>query len=263
MMAPSETLSLPPVVAGPPITISASTYVQYLRCPEQAAARIRGIFPEDTRASFKGGLAHRVFARHLERGEIAATDLDQVCREEIGQAMNQKLAALRMRPPELWGVIREVGELYERFKRFPADGFAGAEVQIEAQPWHGVTLRGVVDAIFDDGGEVRLVDWKTGWIGEAAHQMDFYALLWWLDRSEVPVRIEAVSVQTGEQVASAPVLDDVARTLVAVAGIVSTVRSSFSAGDPLDRNAGPWCRFCPVVGQCPEGAAAAAIGSAS
>lgn len=54
----------------------------------------RGVYPDESRQSFRGGLAHRVLARHLTRGPIPPDRLEQACREEIGAAMNPKLANL-------------------------------------------------------------------------------------------------------------------------------------------------------------------------
>ena len=49
--------------------------------------RLRGIYPEESKAAFKGVLAHRVFARHLSGGLISNEDFDRVCKEEIGAAL--------------------------------------------------------------------------------------------------------------------------------------------------------------------------------
>lgn len=257
-----DSFVLPPVVPGVRVMVSASTYVQYMRCPEQAGARLRGIFPEDSVASFRGVLAHRIFARHLERGEVPASDFTQACKEEIGAGLNPKMVSLGLRPGQVTSVINEVQDIYKRFTKLGTTGFSAAEVRIDVEPWDDVGLRGVIDATFIDETVVRLVDWKTGALGDAGHQMDFYALLWWLDRDALPDRIEAVSVKTGEQVASVPTLDDVHATAARVAQLVTSYRTA-ETGDPeMERFAGPWCCFCPVLAACPEGASAVAIASA-
>jgi hypothetical protein len=233
-----------------------------MRCPDQAGARLRGIFPEDTVAAFRGVLAHRIFARHLSEGEVTADDFSQVCRAEIGVALNPKLVSLGLRPSELTCIINEVRDLYVQFKKISITGFTAAEVRIDAEAWDQVGLRGVIDAIFVDHGSVRLMDWKTGSLGDAGHQMDFYALLWWVEHGELPGRIEAVSVRTGEQVASAPTLDAVHATAGRVAELVSSFRAAEADASAMSRSGGPWCRFCPVVAECPEGASAMAIARA-
>lgn len=252
-------LAFPPVHPGEPVTVSASLYVTFLRCPEQAAGRLRGEYPPESRPSFVGGLAHRIFARHLSGGPIPDGGLAAACREEIGAAMNPKMAALGLRPSELGRVIDEVGDLYRRFKTLAVEGFSGAEVPLSVEPVPDVTLRGTVDAVFDEGGRgMRLVDWKTGSLGDPEHQLGFYALLWALERGEVPGALEAVSVASGERFESVPSRADVEATAGRVAGTIDRLRASWE-GDELERVAGPWCRWCPLLESCEEGRAATAL----
>jgi hypothetical protein len=247
-------LRFPAVRPGDPIVVSATLYTTFLQCPEQAAGRLRGEFGPETRRSFVGGLAHRIFARHLTGGPIE--EMSAACREEIGSGMNVKLRALGLRPSELSRVVEEVGALYERFCRLGTDGFVGAEVSLEAEPAADVTLRGRIDAVFDDDGGVRLVDWKTGSLGDPGAQLDYYALLWALDRGDIPGRLEAVSVATGERHEAVPGRSDLDATAGAVAGVIDRLRASWG-GDALERRAGPWCSWCPLLESCAEGRAAA------
>lgn len=248
------------VGAGEPLAISATMYLTFLRCPDQALARLRGLYPPESRSSFRGGLAHRVFARHLRDGPIAAADVEQACREEIGQALNPKVVDLNLRPSELRRVISEVGDLYHRFKRFPVEGFDAAEVFIECEPSQGLTLRGAIDAVFVDSDiGTRLMDWKTGQIGRADEQLSFYGLLWFLDRDELPGRVEAVSVASGERHEATPSLETVAATARDVARVASLLRTALADGVRLERRAGAWCRYCPILDGCPEGGAAVSV----
>ncbi len=250
-------LEFPPVSAGEDMVVSATTYAAYRRCPESAAARLRGEFGEDSPRSFVGGLGHRVFARHLREGPIPDDGFDQACREEIGAGMNVKMASLGVRPSQLAGFIREVGDLYARFKTLGFEGFRAAEVALEVTPAPGLVLRGAVDAVFDDDGGVRLVDWKTGGIpDDAGHQLGFYALLWALERGELARRVEAVSVGTGQRAEAPTGLEEVSATAGEVAAMVGALRAAWSTGGDPDRTAGPWCRYCPVQAACPEGQAA-------
>ncbi len=243
-------------MGGEPVVVSASTYVTYRTCPEQAVARLRGHYPGDTRAGFRGGLAHRVFARHLADGPIDDARFESVCREEIGQALNPSMARIGLRPSELRGLITEVGELYERFKRMPATGFRNAEVALEVEPSPGVALKGTVDAVFESDGSIRLVDWKTGLLGAARHQLMFYAALWALERGELPATVEAISVATGERLERTPTHAEATDCLDLVADFVSRARESLASNASLARIAGPWCRYCPVLDGCEEGSAA-------
>lgn len=249
-------IDFPPVEAGEDIEVSATSFVAYGQCPEQANARYRGEYGPPSRRSFIGSLSHRVFARHLRDGEVK--DLAAACREEIGNShLNLQMNELGVgRPSVLAGIISEVGELYARFRTMPADGFAGAEVELRSAPAEGVILKGKVDAVFVEGAGHRLTDWKTGEVGDAEIQLGFYALLWALDRSRLPLAVEAVSVGTGERYRAVPELSDVEATAGAVAAMVSELRRMWATGADTPRQAGPWCRFCPMLDRCDEGRAA-------
>lgn len=250
----------PPVPTGEPLAVSATLYMTYSRCPDQALSRLRGIYPQESKASFKGGLAHRIFARHLNTGDIDAGDFGRVCKEEIGSGMNAQLGSVGLRPSQLAAVINEVGDLYDRFKALSSQGFRVAEVFVEVEPAADLKLRGSIDAVFDDADGVRLVDWKTGGLYETEQQLSFYSMLWALDRDELPKRVEAVSIASGERLASVPALTEVVATAQAVAGMVSEVRSAFAEQrSQLERTAGPWCRFCPQLESCSEGSAAVKV----
>jgi hypothetical protein len=258
-MALDPPLEFPEVCAGDPIVLSATTYLAFRQCPEQASGRLRGMYPAESRASFLGGLAHRVFARHLREGPIGDAELASVCREEIGASMNPKMNALGLKPSALQQVIEEVGSLYERFRRLGMEGFAGAEMFLEVEPSVDVKLLGSVDAVFEEGAGVRLVDWKTGSLGDPLPQLGFYALLWALERGELPSRVEAVSVGTGERIEDVPSRESLETVARQAADAVDALRSSWESDTALPRTAGPWCRWCPLLDECEEGRSAASI----
>jgi len=262
-------IRFPDITPGERIAVSATLYVTFRSCPQQALGRLRGEYPADSIASFKGSLAHRVFARHLVSGPIPDQDVQQVCREEIGAReghLNMKLAPLELnRPSKLAPVVAEVGDLYSRFKRLPTDGFRAAEVSLEADVGGNAVLRGRVDAIFDEpSGASVIIDWKTGaWLDDSEPQLEFYALLWGLDSGALPSRAEAVSVQTGERMGIEPTIeraDEVAREIVSM---IETLRDAFESGGDIERRAGPHCRWCPLLDRCSEGTTAVEILGAS
>jgi hypothetical protein len=87
----------------------------------------------------------------------------------------------------------------------------------------------------------------------------FYSLLWALDRAEIPAYVEAVSVQTGERYRTVPSADDVRRVASDVGRLVDEMRRAWSDGATLARDGGPWCRFCPLLDDCPEGQSTEAL----
>lgn len=254
-------VTFPRVIPGDEVRISATTYVTWKKCPDSANARLQGIYGPESRASFLGNLAHRIFSRHLTSGLIAEGDFDAVCKEEIGSSgLNFKMGELGLKPSSLSRVIEEVRELYQRFVRLPEEGFEGSEVAIEYRAEGDVVLVGKLDAVFrEDLGGHRLVDWKTGEVSDADDQLFFYSLLWALDRGELPASVEAISVKTGERYDTVPSSADVQRVSDEVGELVDEVRTAWSDGTPLRRTGGPWCRYCPILEDCPEGQATAAL----
>jgi hypothetical protein len=262
-MAPFN-FEFPPVPAGEPLKVSATSYLAFQQCPAQAQARYRGQYPSESRASFTGALAHRIIARHLTSGPIA--DVPAASREEIGTALNHKMAGAGIhRPSDLEGVIAAVGDLYARFRRFPDEGFEAAEVELAAEPAIGVTLVGKIDAIYRDDQMDPLApgpilrDWKTGALGEPLSQLLFYALLWALASQQMVSAVEAVSLLTGERLRHKPSAIDLTRVAVGVAELVTAFRTVWTDGAELERRGGPWCRYCPLLSDCPEGQSAGAI----
>jgi putative RecB family exonuclease len=251
-----------PGIEPAPIVVSATLYRTFLTCPQQALGRLQGTYPAETVPGLRGQLAHRIFARHLAGGVIREADFSRACRQEIGTGLNPKLAALGIsKPSQLGPIIAEVGDLYARFRRISTEGFRAAEVSLEVEMAPGVVLRGVIDAIFDDPDVgTRIVDWKTGpSLGEAVAQLEFYCLAWWLDRGELAGRAEAVSVATGERFGLTASRHDVAATARSVAALAAAARAAFASGGDLERRGGPHCRYCPLVGECREGAAAVRV----
>lgn len=254
-------VSIPPVMAGDPVRISASTYLAWKRCPDSANVRLQGLYGPDSRPAFLGNLAHRIFSRHLTSGPIVSNDFIQACKEEIGGSpLNNKIAGLELRPSALAGVIEEVRGLYERFTKLPGEGFEGSEVDLSHQTRDDVELVGTVDAVYrDELGGHRLVDWKTGELGQPEDQLLFYALLWALNERDLPALVEAVSVRTGERFSAVPSTEDVEKVAHEVAELVDHVRAAWARGTPLARVGGPWCGYCPILSECDEGQSAEAL----
>lgn len=254
-------VSIPEVTEGDPIRLSASTYVAWKKCPDSANARLQGIYGPDSRPAFVGTLAHRVFSRHLTSGQIGSEEFVQACREEIGAStLNNKLGPLEMKPSALAAVIEEVRGLYDRFTKLPTDGFEGSEISIQLDLEGDLQLVGSVDAVYrEEFGGHRLVDWKTGELGEPEDQLMFYALLWALEKEDVPAYVEAVSVRTGERYRTVPSTTDIEVVGTEIAQLVNEIRGAWAAGGPASRTGGPWCLYCPLLDDCAEGKSASEL----
>ncbi len=245
---------------GEPLSVSATLYTTYLRCPQQALGRIRGIYGPPTKAAFRGSLAHKVFARHLEEGEIAPDMFVQVCKETVGEHLGSQMAALHMKPSGFNALVAEVRSMYERFKALPTTGFTAAESSFEYDGGANITIRGRIDAVFTDPGGTRIVDWKTGsFLGDAGPQLDFYAMAWNFTHNEIPAATEASSLATGENVHRTPTAASIDRTTHDVGEMVTALRTAIDTGADLERLAGPYCSWCPLLEGCDEGASALAL----
>lgn len=229
----------------------------FRQCPQRANARFQGFYGEQTVVSFVGSLAHQIFKRHLTSGPIEGAEFETVCRQEMGKNHNlgNTWVELGLKPSDLKGVVGQVRHLYERFVRVPQDEFAAAEVMFEIKAAEALTLVGQVDAVFGHGARVRLVDWKTGALGEAEGQLMFYALLWALEHEQLPQSVMAVSVKTGETFSSEPSDDAVGELALEVGAMVDELRTAWINEVELERRGGPWCEYCPILVDCDEGAA--------
>lgn len=244
--------------------VSATQYVTYRLCADQARYRALGWYGSDSRQSLRGVLAHRVFFRHLtgDGERLGPEDVVTACLEEIGERFNSRLPGLGLaKMSALRPLLAEVGDLYERFAQVSTAGLRQAELDLVHEPGGAVTLRGTVDAVFEDESGVRLVDWKTGGLGDSQHQLDFYALLWTLEHGEMPASVEASSVATGDRYVERPTTARLEDVVSRVVELVTCLREAYRTGESLPRRGGPHCRWCPALGECPEGASVIRIGA--
>lgn len=247
-------LQLPTFDPGEDLAVSASSFVLWQQCPQEALERFGGVYGADSVPAFRGSLAHAVFAKHLVDGPIPTETFTQTCKQAIGGSnLNFKVKSLNLKPSQIRSVIEEVGGLYDRFKKMPPDDFEDAERLIKVHLGEGVTLSGRIDAVYRTDGGVRLVDWKTGDIGDVEIQLKFYAMLWALEQDELPSEIEAFSVRTGEHELFTPTVGVLNELLDRVELMVSEVRQAWASGTELERRAGPWCQYCPLLASCAEG----------
>ncbi len=170
------------------------------------------------------------------------------------------MASLSLKPSEFKAITAEVEQLYERFKSLPTEGFTGAEVDVQSEPIQGILLRGRVDAVFVDGDDVRIVDWKTGsYLEDAEPQLAFYAMAWKLAKGSLPTTTEALSLKTGERRVTRPTNEETAVTEAKVSDMIAALRDAMSKRSEMPRTAGPHCRWCPLLEECGEGTAAVEI----
>jgi len=248
------------LVPGESFTVSATLYTAYLECPQRALGRLQGIYGKPTVDSFRGRLAHKVFAMHLDEGEIPAEEFKDVCQAVVGTHLNSSWSELGLGITEFRAVTRQVQDLYDRFKMMPFDGVREAELPFEFDAGGGITVRGSMDAVFDSEEGVQIIDWKTGtYLSDRESQLAFYAMVWNLLNDEIPAVAEARSVATGETVRIEPTEESVRATLDDVGTMIEALRFAMETGTDLERQAGPHCQWCPLLDDCSEGRSALSL----
>lgn len=248
------------LATGDSFNVSATLYTAYLECPQRALGRLQGFYGKPSVASLKGQLAHKIFATHLDEGEIPVDDFNRACRVAAGTHLGAMMGELGMSISQFDAVVLEVQALYDRFKALPIDGFREAEMEFDLDAGGGITLRGSMDAVFDSDEGPRIVDWKTGtYLSDKEAQLEFYAMVWELLNGEIPATAEAMSVATGENVHLEPTRESVLATQAEVGEMIETLRQAMATGADLQRRAGPYCAWCPLLDDCEEGRTAVEI----
>jgi putative RecB family exonuclease len=140
------------------------------------------------------------------------------------------------------------------------------EQRVEVELADGTLLRGFVDRIdVGAGGELRIVDYKTGKAPPAARalaevkalfQMKFYAVVLLRSRGVLPSRLRLIYLADGQVLDYSPDMDELLRfekTLIALWGAIQTAGAT---GDfrPSPSRLCDWCAhraLCPAFGGTP------------
>jgi putative RecB family exonuclease len=140
---------------------------------------------------------------------------------------------------------------------------AERELYVECDLESGLRLRGYVDRLdVAPGGEVRVVDYKTGrapregFEAKAMFQMRFYALVLWRLRGEVPRLLQLLYLGSGEVLRYEPDEADLRATERKVEAIWAAIQRATEKGDwrPNPTRLCDWCdhqSLCPAFGGTP------------
>ncbi len=136
----------------------------------------------------------------------------------------------------------------------PAEREAYVETLLDSR----LLLRGFVDRIdVAPGGEVRVVDYKTGrspgpaYEAQALFQMRFYALVLWRARGVVPAVLQLVYLGNGEILRYVPDTDDLRATQRRVEALWQAIRTAREDRD-WRPSPGRHCEWCSFRSSCPE-----------
>ena len=212
--SPGETVSLAPGDAEPPrASLSPSRASDFLTCPLLYRFRVVDRLPEaPSPLATRGTVVHSVLERLFDLPAAERTA------ERAGEMLRPEWDRLLEAEPELGELFTSDGARDEWLAS--AQGLLDAyfvledpqrlepaerELYVECDLESGLRLRGYVDRLdVAPGGEVRVVDYKTGrapregFEAKAMFQMRFYALVLWRLHGRVPSQLQLLYLGSGE-----------------------------------------------------------------
>jgi putative RecB family exonuclease len=243
-----------------------------MTCPLLYRFRVIDRLPEPpTTATARGTLVHAVLERLFDQPAPARTP---VAAREMVSPEWEKLIASSPEITELFADEAErtawLGEVRESL-----DGYFTLEDPRRLEPaereWYvettldsGLKLRGYVDRLdVAPGGEIRVVDYKTGKVPREAYeasalfQMKFYALVIWRLRGVIPTMLQLMYLSGGGEVLRySPDEADLQATQRKLEALWQAIERSRESGDfkPRKSKLCNWCRhqdLCPEFGGTP------------
>jgi putative RecB family exonuclease len=268
-LAVDEPELLPPTQSA--TALSPSRAADFMTCPLLYRFRVIDKIPEPpTTATARGTLVHSVLERlfdHPARERTPGTAGDLVAPEwEKLSGASPDVAALFADDAEREAWLGEV--------RASVDGYFTLEDPRRLEPaereWYvettldsGLKLRGYVDRLdVAPGGEIRVVDYKTGKVPREAYeasalfQMKFYALVIWRLRGVIPKMLQLMYISDGEVLRYSPDEADLRATQRKLEALWQAIERARESGDwrPRRSRLCDWCRhqsLCPEFGGTP------------
>jgi len=270
--SPGETVALAPGEPEPPrASLSPSRASDFLTCPLLYRFRVVDRLPEaPSPLATRGTVVHSVLERLFDlpaaertaqrAGELVRPEWDRLlaAEPELGElftsdgARDEWLASAQ-------GLLDAYFALEDPQRLEPAE----RELYVECDLESGLRLRGYVDRLdVAPGGEVRVVDYKTGrapregFEAKAMFQMRFYALVLWRLHGRVPSQLQLLYLGSGEVLRYAPAEADLLATGRKLAAIWSAISRATEKGDwrPSPSRLCDWCdhqSLCPAFGGTP------------
>jgi putative RecB family exonuclease len=265
-----------PATAGQPEeehgwSLSPSRAADFLTCPLLFRFRVIDRLPEaPSPAMARGTLVHAVLERLFD--EPAASRSPQAAARLIEPEWGRLVAE----EPELAGLFADEAERESWLAqaRVMVDRYftledptrlepAHRELRVQAVLGSGLRLRGYIDRLdVAAGGEVRIVDYKTGtapradFEARAMFQMRFYALVLWRTQGTVPRLLQLIYLGNGEIMRYAPDEADLLATERKIEALWRAIERAMQTGDwrPRPSKLCDWCAhqaLCPAFGGTP------------
>jgi putative RecB family exonuclease len=252
-------------------SLSPSRAGDFLTCPLLYRFRVIDRLPEPpSPVATRGTLVHAVLERLFDHP--AAERTPEVAKSMVTPEWERLLAA----EPQLAGMfdddtqraawLAEAGTMLDRYfaledpRRLEP---AHRELSVEAMLASGLRLRGYIDRLdVAPGGEVRIVDYKTGnappaeFEARALFQMRFYALVMWRAEGRVPRLLQLMYLGNGEIVRYEPDEADLLATERKVEALWRAIERARADRDwrPRPGRICDWCAhkpICPAFGGTP------------
>ena len=270
--SPGEAVALAPGEVEPPrASLSPSRASDFLTCPLLYRFRVIDRLPEaPSPLATRGTVVHSVLERLFDLPAAERTP------QRAGELVRPEWDRLLAAEPELaelftsdgardeWlasaqGLLDAYFALEDPQRLEPAE----RELYVECDLESGLRLRGYVDRLdVAPGGEVRVVDYKTGrapregFEAKAMFQMRFYALVLWRLHGRVPSQLQLLYLGSGEVLRYEPDEADLLATERKLAAIWSAISRATEQGDwrPSPSRLCDWCdhqSLCPAFGGTP------------
>lgn len=252
-------------------SLSPSRANDFMACPLRYRFRTIDRLPEPSSpAAVRGTVVHAVLEGLFglpspERTEARAREMVRPAWESL-LAEDPDLAALFDDEADLEAWMGSCGESLRRYfgledpqRLEPAEREMYVETVLDSR----LRLRGIVDRVdVAAGGEVRVVDYKTGrspgphFEGQALFQMKFYALVLWRLRGDIPTLLQLIYLGNGEVLSYAPDAHDLLATERKLEALWRAISRAVETGDWRPRQSAlcTWCAhqpLCPAFGGTP------------
>jgi putative RecB family exonuclease len=262
---PTQAVDLPLPVVG---SLSPSRAGDFMTCPLLYRYRSIDRLPQSpSSVAVRGTLVHAVLERLFDLPAVERTP------KQAATLLAPEWERLKEAEPEVGALFTDEVELADWLTSAKAllDGYftledprrldpAERESFVEVVLPGGLRLRGIVDRLdIAPGGEVRVVDYKTGrspgeaFEGKALFQMKFYALVLWRTRGVVPKRLQLMYLGDREVLAYSPDESDLLATERKLLALWEAIERATQARDfrPRVSRLCDWCdhqAFCPEKG---------------
>lgn len=247
------------------IALSPSRANDFVSCPLKFRFRSVDKTPEPpSAAAFKGTLVHAVLEQLFDVPSRERT-LDHAT--TLIEPTYASLAQENSDVPDLFPEQTDRDRLFSESQALVRAYFAlelpqnlepdAREKFVQTALPGGLKLRGFIDRVDRaPGGEVRLVDYKTGkapkpqYSGDADFQMRFYALVHYLLTGETVHTLQLMYLGSGNVKELQPTMQDIQRTFFQVADVWNDITGCAESGNWRPKKS-PLCNWCYFKNLCP------------